>query len=83
MADNSNLKTSKHAVQSMDGRIIFKRVFAYITQYKLWFAISLVFLVILSATQVGIAAILEPIINDGVVKKDTFAVQWLPVVMFS
>ena len=65
----------------MNGKAIFFRVSRYVLQYKLWLIIALVFLIILTVTQVGIAAILKPIIDEGVVNKSAQAALWLPLVM--
>ena len=65
----------------MNGKAIFYRVSRYVLQYKLWLIITLLFLIILAITQVGIAAILKPIIDEGVVNKSSKAAIWLPIVM--
>ena len=65
----------------MNGKVIFFRVSRYVLQYKLWLIVALVFLIILTVTQVGIAAILKPIIDEGVVNKSAQAALWLPIVM--
>ena len=75
-----NISSSQEIV--MDGKAIFKRVFSYIWRYQWWLILSLICLVILAATQVGIAAILEPIVNEGVVKQNAFAAKWLPILIF-
>ena len=79
MTDTEKSNLSQQDSPYMNGKAIFMRVFRYIIRYKLWFILSLMFLVVLSSTQVGIAAILEPIINKGVVDKDAVAATWLPI----
>ena len=78
--NHSQPKTNESPI--LDGKAIFFRVSRYLLQYKLWILIAIIFLVILSITQVGIAAILKPIIDDGVVNKSSKAAFWLPIVMF-
>lgn len=76
---NTIVKTTN--IKAMDGRLILKRVFAYILRYRLWLMVAVFCMVILSTVQVFIAAILEPIINQGVVQQDKTAAQFLPLAM--
>ena len=78
--ETSSLNSNK-TVHDINSRTMYARVFRYILRYKLWLILSLMFLVVLSATQVGIAAILEPVINDGVVDQNAVAAFWLPIAM--
>ena len=76
MAQN---KTSNLLSEKIDGRDVFKRVLGYVLFYRFWFLAAIFCMAILSATQVSIAAILEPIINKGVIEKDKIAAWLLPV----
>ena len=78
MAQN---KTSNLLSEKIDGRDVFKRVLGYVLFYRFWFLAAIFCMAILSATQVSIAAILEPIINKGVIEKDKIAAWLLPVAM--
>lgn len=81
--DNMNKTTIAAPTMELDGKAIFMRVSRYVFQYKLWLVIAFIFLVLVAATHVSIAAILKPIIDNGVVNKSSEAAFWLPIIMFT
>lgn len=83
MSDNTSLKSSNQANQdSFDSRLIYNRILGYLWQHRTLFLIALAFLIIVSLIQVGIAAILEPIVNQGLVERTERAGIVLPLAMF-
>jgi len=74
-------KTDNKPEMAFEGKTVFYRVLSYLSKYRFWLACAIGFMVVLSLTQVGIAAILEPIINKGIVDRDTNAAKTLPFMM--
>ncbi len=58
---------------------LYKRVLGYLSPYKKEFIIASVFMVIISATSGGAALIIQPILDDIFMKKDSDMLAILPI----
>lgn len=65
-----------------DNLAIISRLVRYIGQHKRLFFIAVVFMVLLALVQVRLPAILETIVNDGLVEQSVQAIRWLPIEIF-
>ncbi|MGH1543666.1 MAG: lipid A export permease/ATP-binding protein MsbA [Arenicella sp.] len=65
-----------------DSRAIYARLIHYIGKHKTLFFTAVFFMVLLALVQVGLAAILKPIVNEGLVEQTARAAVWLPIQIF-
>ena len=64
-----------------DAAIIYRRLLKFSLPYWKVFVFAVVGMVIYSATQVSFAQILEPMMDEGFVEKDTDAIFWVPIIL--
>lgn len=65
-----------------DHRAIYVRLIKYLRRHKTLFFIAVGFMALLALVQVGLAAILKPLVDQGLVEKTSQAAIWLPVQVF-
>jgi subfamily B ATP-binding cassette protein MsbA len=76
--------TPKKAIPpvSANATAIYKRLFKYAWRYKAVFGISVLALVVLSATNTGFLAAIKQVTDEGFVNKDQSKLTWLPLILF-
>lgn len=66
-----------------EGAVIYRRLLRYAVPYKLAFGVAVVAMAILAATDTGVAAILQPLLDGGFVEKDPTWIALLPVLFIT
>jgi subfamily B ATP-binding cassette protein MsbA len=61
---------------------VYKRLFRYAWRYRLVFGISVLALVVLSATNTGFLAAIKQVTDEGFVNKSPEKLTWLPLILF-
>lgn len=76
--------TPKKAIPptSANATAIYKRLFKYAWRYKAVFGISVLALVVLSATNTGFLAAIKQVTDEGFVNKEPGKLAWLPLILF-
>ena len=76
--------TPKKAIPptSSNATAVYLRLFQYAWRYKTVFAISIVALVVLSATNTGFLAAIKQVTDEGFVNKEPGKLTWLPLILF-
>jgi subfamily B ATP-binding cassette protein MsbA len=76
--------TPKKAIPptSANATTVYLRLFQYAWRYKTVFAISIVALVVLSATNTGFLAAIKQVTDEGFVNKEPGKLAWLPLILF-
>ena len=76
--------TPKRAIPpiSANATAVYLRLFKYAWRYKLIFGISVLALVVLSATNTGFLAAIKQVTDEGFVNKDPSKLAWLPLILF-
>lgn len=69
----SQTATPKNAKQT------YQRLLSYVKPYKLAFAISIVAMVIFSSTEIGVAALMKPLVDESLIKQDPAAIKLIPL----
>jgi subfamily B ATP-binding cassette protein MsbA len=67
---------------SANATAIYKRLFKYAWRYKTVFGVSVLALVVLSATNTGFLAAIKQVTDEGFVNKDPNKLAWLPLILF-
>jgi len=65
-----------------DPTTIYVRLIGYLGRHKTLFIVAVIFMALLALVQVGLAAILKPLVNQGLVDQTKEAAFWLPVQIF-
>ena len=65
-----------------DPKAIYVRLIGYLGRHKTLFIIAVVFMALLAAVQVSLAAMLKPLVNQGLVDQAENAAFWLPIQIF-
>ncbi|MCW9025558.1 MAG: lipid A export permease/ATP-binding protein MsbA [Gammaproteobacteria bacterium] len=71
---------SKASTQ-LDGTAVYRRLLRYVKPYWKMFVLATFGMIIFAATEAGFARIIQPLFDDGFVKKDPEVLQWLPLVI--
>jgi subfamily B ATP-binding cassette protein MsbA len=76
--------TPKQAISptSATATAVYMRLFQYAWRYRLVFAISVLALVVLSATNTGFLAVIKQVTDEGFVNKNPDKLTWLPFILF-
>ncbi len=82
-----NMRVKQEAAEltqelGMDAKALYLRLIKYATRYWHAFAISVVSLVILSATNTGFLATIKLVTDEGFVKQDPAKTGYLPLMLF-
>lgn len=65
-----------------DPATIYVRLIGYLKRHKTLFIIAVIFMALLALVQVGLAAILKPLVNQGLVHQTEHSAFWLPIQVF-
>jgi subfamily B ATP-binding cassette protein MsbA len=76
--------TPKQAIPptSSTATAVYMRLFQYAWRYRLVFGISVLALVVLSATNTGFLAAIKQVTDEGFVHKSPEKLTWLPLILF-
>jgi subfamily B ATP-binding cassette protein MsbA len=76
--------TPKQAISptSATATAVYMRLFQYAWRYRLVFAVSVLALVVLSATNTGFLAVIKQVTDEGFVNKNPDKLTWLPFILF-
>lgn len=70
------------AVSSITAKTIYKRLLKYAWRYKYLFAIGVVALIVVSATNTGFLATIKEVTDEGFVNKNSLKLHLLPLILF-
>jgi subfamily B ATP-binding cassette protein MsbA len=59
--------------------VIYRRLLAYVTPHWHAFVIASVSLVVVAATEVGVAALMKPMLDGTFVERDPVTIKWVPI----
>ncbi len=64
-----------------NGAAVYRRLLSYVRPYWKIFALAILGMVLFAATEAAFARIIQPLFDDGFVKKDPSVLQWIPLVI--
>ncbi|MCW8829871.1 MAG: lipid A export permease/ATP-binding protein MsbA [Gammaproteobacteria bacterium] len=64
-----------------DGKRLYRRLLGYVVPHWRAFVISIVALLVVSATEVGFAAFIKPLMDGSFVERDPEVIKWAPLVL--
>ncbi len=67
--------------QKITGAEGYRRLLTYVRPYGKIFALAILGMILFAATEAGFARIIQPLFDDGFVKKDPTVLQWIPLVI--
>ena len=67
--------------QNSSGAQVYRRLLGYVRPYLGAFFLAIVGMVLFAATEAAFARIIQPLFDDGFVKKDPGVLQWIPLVI--
>ena len=70
-----------HASLATDDIRLYRRLLAHVLPYKWGFLLAIVGMLLVSAGDVSVVAMLQPIIDDGFVNRDVSFIKWVPLVL--
>ena len=65
-----------------NGLQLYRRLLGYVLPYKAMFAIALLGMLVVAASDAGFAAVLKPIMDRGFVEQEQNFIQWVPLLLF-
>lgn len=65
----------------LDGTTVYRRLLRYVKPYWKMFVLATVGMIIFAGTEAAFARIIQPLFDDGFVKKDPEVLQWIPLVI--
>ncbi|MDH5573610.1 MAG: ABC transporter transmembrane domain-containing protein, partial [Gammaproteobacteria bacterium] len=63
------------------GAAVYRRLLQYVKAYWKMLLVAVLGMVVFAATEAGFARIIQPLFDDGFVKKDPTVLQWIPLVI--
>jgi ATP-binding cassette, subfamily B, bacterial MsbA len=57
----------------------YQRLLSYVKPYWLVFTVSIIAMVIFSATEIGLAALMEPLVDESLIKQDPDTIKLIPI----
>jgi len=66
-----------------NGAVVYRRLLSYVRPYWKVFALAILGMVLFAATEAAFARIIQPLFDDGFVKKDPSVLQWIPVAIIA
>ncbi len=69
--------------QKTTGAAVYRRLLAYVRPYGRAFVLAILGMILFAATEAGFARIIQPLFDDGFVKKDPTVLQWIPLVIIA
>ncbi|VAX14456.1 Lipid A export permease/ATP-binding protein MsbA [hydrothermal vent metagenome] len=67
--------------QKTTGAAVYRRLLNYVKPYGKAFVLAILGMILFAATEAGFARIIQPLFDDGFVKKDPSVLQWIPLVI--
>ena len=67
--------------QNINGAAVYRRLLGYVRPYWKAFALAILGMILFAATEAAFARIIQPLFDDGFVKKDPSVLQWIPLVI--
>ncbi len=67
--------------QNTTGAAVYRRLLTYVRPYRKAFLLAIMGMILFAATEAAFARIIQPLLDDGFVKKDPSALQWIPLVI--
>ena len=67
--------------QKTTGSAVYRRLLGYVKPYSKAFALAILGMILFAATEAAFARIIQPLFDDGFVKKDPSVLQWIPLVI--
>ncbi len=61
------------------GAAVYKRLLGYVKPYRFVFALAIVGMIVMAATNAAFAALVQPLLDDIFVLKDSDKIVWLPL----
>ena len=68
---------------AVDDLRLYRRLLAHVLPYKWGFVCAIAGMLLVSAGDASIVVMLQPIIDDGFVNRDTSFIQWVPLVLIA
>lgn len=62
---------------------LYRRLLGYVGRYKVIFIAAIIGMVIASATDTGLAAIMKPMLDGGFVKRDPGSIRFIPLLLIA
>ncbi len=62
-----------------DGAVIYRRLLVYVIPYKWVFGVAIFGMILIAATETGLAALMKPLLDGGFVDKDPEWIKLLPL----
>ncbi len=69
------------SLQNTDGVAVYRRLLRYVRPYLKVFVLAILGMILFAATEAAFARIIQPLFDDGFVKKDPTVLQWIPLVI--
>ncbi len=69
------------SLQNIDGVAVYRRLLRYVRPYLKIFGLAILGMILFAATEAAFARIIQPLFDDGFVKKDPTVLQWIPLVI--
>ncbi len=69
------------SLQNTDGVAVYRRLLRYVRPYLKAFILAILGMILFAATEAAFARIIQPLFDDGFVKKDPTVLQWIPLVI--
>jgi subfamily B ATP-binding cassette protein MsbA len=76
-------RNKEKPVHVANAKMLYLRLFRYAWRYKAFFAVSIISIMILSASNTAFLAIIKQVTDEGFVKKSPDKVIFLPLILFS
>ena len=80
MSKSSRNKVAHHPIAN--AKALYFRLLKYVWRFKSVFALALLFLIILSATNTGFLATIKQVTDEGFVKQSPDEIKFLPLILF-
>ena len=65
------------------GAAVYRRLLSYVRPYTKAFILAIMGMILFAATEAAFARIIQPLFDDGFVKKDPTVLQWIPLVIIA
>ncbi len=69
------------SLQNTDGVAVYRRLLRYVRPYLKAFFLAILGMILFATTEAAFARIIQPLFDDGFVKKDPTVLQWIPLVI--
>lgn len=80
---SKSFRTKAHPLPIANAKALYFRLLKYVWRFKGVFAIGLIFLIILSATNTGFLATIKQVTDEGFVKQSPDKIKFLPFMLFA